>query len=531
MRYFISIILILFLLTSLGCVPNSNPRKGKKIISDFLKSNTVDTNICSLYTRLEEEVCYANCPDGTHVGTDSEINDEIDLLVQNNPDKSDLRNELANIVSLANGICIENAITRPTNQVWIKNNFCGCLNGKAFIMNNCEGFCAAKNDHAPTLYASVDLGTDILLNDKLGNLHNWCKKEIDDGHVAPDCVLELFDGENTWSVQMNIPAGADNFTADLSLLAMDKTYRAQIKEVTSQAKSDYIQLRRMPEENITDQTPLKMTPVSQYTCISRSGVIQDGDNFYENATKLHYFFPSGELPAPLPPENDFLFCHDINIHGSNDGPTIPRLELVPNSYALWNKTDTRFYDANNDGKLDINKEIEDELNDGSTINLFQPMSYNTSPYSGQQLLGYYMQSWIGDNGRPFCPGQTNYDSGIPIFSILKTKVGIDTEAVWIAKREPSDLTSAPDDYIFIRETVLKKIWFYVENGILHPHNDETSMNKTIMFFHPFDENAPLTRKSDQYVYTVFHQENSDSLAPRTKIVAADKRLGCIPKLD
>ena len=101
------------------------------------------------------------------------------------------------------------------------------------------------------------------------------------------------------------------------------------------------------------------------------------------------------------------------------------------------------------------------------------------------IVGYFMIPFINTTtGEGFCPKQENYNGNDPLFRVLKDYIGVDTEGVYLAERESLAVTNdsgipeeARQDILIIRETLLKKIWFYYENN-QHLEPDEiTSTNK------------------------------------------------------
>ena len=179
-----------------------------------------------------------------------------------------------------------------------------------------------------------------------------------------------------------------------------------------------------------------------------------------------------------------------------------------------------------------------------------------------------MLPWIdADTQQAFCPHQAHYTSGQPIFKILRELVGTDTEGLWIARRDPETLLDsngnpydAPNDWIFIREGILKKIWFYVEGQQHLIPNQRALSSKSIQFYWPAGEVcrspastwneqtqqwcitnestgqssccAPYIRTPNQRLYTITYDESTVDLTKlRTAIGAPDKRVGCIPAIN
>ena len=155
-----------------------------------------------------------------------------------------------------------------------------------------------------------------------------------------------------------------------------------------------------------------------------------------------------------------------------------------------------------------------------------------------------MVPWINPvTGRGFCPKQADYNGTDPVFKILKDMVGVDTEGIYAAIKQPELLTlgngtsvQAPDAFLFIRENLLKKIWFYTENNQILIPNDITAGQKTIHFYWPADIQDPYTKKDYQRIFTIrsasdLANGNANSLDIPSTVTPSDKRLGCIPALD
>ena len=141
-------------------------------------------------------------------------------------------------------------------------------------------------------------------------------------------------------------------------------------EKTSGAQSTAFQIRRVNPppsssnngyfdiDSLYNLGPLQMIPISQYSCITRSGQTTDEGSFYKSAARVHYYFPSINAPAALAPGSNFLICHDTQTYGENDSTAYPRLELNPHIFTFWSYNDIRFFDQNQNSKLDINDILE-----------------------------------------------------------------------------------------------------------------------------------------------------------------------------
>lgn len=551
----IKILLCIFALTLVSCMSDGG-RKGRPLIKDFSIAAGAGVNCTESY-RISDATCQTSCPAViTHVASDAQRASTLTDVNNNTDLTADQKKEI--IAEFSNAeLCLEGSgVVRPDNAIFIKKDFCSCVGGKRDIVNNCDQFCADTADTAATLHGSVTLGPEVALNDQLGTLFNWCTAEINE-QTGPFCVLEVFDGTSTEQLTINIPAGSNTFTANISSLAFKKTYVAKIVEVGSgsNVSSNSFQLFRIPQDdgNTAINSPLKILPTSMYTCLFRDGT-QGADVVFENAAKVHFFFASNSTPPPMPANNVFDICHDVNTYGKIDTPLIPRLKLIPQHLALWDFSDIRFADAgpngSPDGEPDINKIIEDRLLNeyGETrkIGLFGLLPWPNYPLAeNNPNLGFIMQAFIDpQSGRGFCPGQAEYNGarGDNLFRVLKEIVGVDTEGLFMSEREPIIIPNgdgtfrlAPNDYLLIREGLLKKIWFYFENGLHLVPDEVTSSSKTIHFYWPPDAANPYVKKSFQKTYTVRAPEDLGQSGAtsglNTSIRPPDKRFACIPSID
>ena len=517
------LLLVVMAFLSASCIDNG--RSGLPRIKDFSKSSGATSELCTQFVNdtdvinADTTACLQTCEEGSHLGDQSEL-DALEAEITGSGVSTETITFLTEIVSAAAGICFVDEIVRPTGQIFINRDFCSCLNAKPDIINNCDAFCASKTDSTPVLFASVTLGPEIELNSELQDLNGWCKNEITGSNqTAPSCVLEVWDGSATQNLNINTSSGSNSFTANIANLPLNTTFIAKIKETSSGATSNEFQIRRI-EPEVDDgtgtTTPLKIMPVSQYTCINRTGTcgaLSDPNEIFLCGFREYYYFPSNSTPLPMPPGSHFLLCHDTQF-GLDDSPLFPRLELIPQHFSVWSQSDIRFADQDQDGSPDINKMIQDRLlseyNVQRTINIFglfnwpnRPAVDNSTPTAPN--VGFYMQPWVdGITGRGFCPTQVNYNSTDPTFKILKETVGVDTEGIYLAIKQPDASTGTQQGpgLMIIRENLLHQIWFYYENGQHFVPDEITSTQKTIMYYWPPDPIDPYVRKSTQMIYII-----------------------------
>jgi hypothetical protein len=460
---------------------------------------------------------------------------------------------------------------RPDGAVIIQSDFCGCQAGKAITIGNCDAICTSKQnstDNTETLFFNVALTEEITLND-FEDLSGWCSNTIIDPNTqAPvsnnvECKMEVKNEEG--SVIMNIPfeavPGTNAQSINISGIDADSTYRFTLFENSSAARSTTFQVRKENKnENNTQSGPLMLMPVSQYTCIFRSQSVFDentGELIITDVNRFHFYFNSETRPEPLQAATtSTVYCHDIEKFSTPVAS--PLLEETSGSYTLWNKNDPRFYDLNEintPGKIDIDEIIyEKVLLQGAVLaaapSLFMPIKWPNQIDDGDSQagsgdtqtltpvtkdLGYAMRPFLdNDTYKSYCPTQVHYYSTNPIFKALRDIIG-DTEALYAAKQDNVL------DYLLVRESVLEKIWFYIEGGQNIKPTSDTIQGKKIQFYWPPEPASPHIKKSHQRVYTVtaasdlsadnaVESDVSNSDAVRTNYPTHDKRIACIPVL-
>lgn len=544
----------LILITS--CV-SENPRSSKLIE----KFGTAVEESCSTYYDVSSLSCRQNsCATGTHEATADEItqvNEELEELLQNEDLTQDEYDEIIANVESAKVICVDGSgILRPDGEVKISGDLCACKNGLPASINGCETTCASKTATANiTLFGKVSLGPSILLNKELGNLYNWCNNEITGSDfTGPGCKLEFSDGDNTDYAEINIPVGGNTFTVDLSTTSMkqNQTYIIKIVETESgsaaSSNTKQIHLKEYEEEDTSPTGPLNVSPVSQYSCILRQiSTAPNGDISYVTIAKQHYYFASGNTPPSLPDDTPRYVCHDVQTYGEDDSILYPRFELTQ-PFVMWTQDDTRFNDSDSDGVIDVNERITEDykvatgkVNDASVeLELFSVFPWNSIPQidgwkgSTQANIGLIMIPFVNGQNLAECPKQSDYIGDNPLYNVIGDYVGVDTEGLYMAESEPYQDSQGNTiiDIIMIKESDLKRTWFYYEDGKFLVPDTTTSRTKTIHFFYPLDKNAPYIQKASQVLYTVRYPDEIGTDGVSTGLVTGnrppDNRFACIP---
>lgn len=463
---------------------------------------------------------------------------------------------------------VEVELIRPDGAINfnINNNFCACQDGVSVLLNNCDSFCEDKNTNGEErLYFSFSVSDEITLNDQLQTVGGWCNNPYGES-LVPNCTLEIRSEDGLESpITFDSASNTNSFTANISTLSYNKTYLITLIENETGASSDTTQIRKVSDNSSPTVSPLEITPIIQYSCIQRSTAIDEdtGDYYYESAMRFHFLFTEKTRPDPIPSTVATLFCHDINTYGTRDDSIYPRLEETPGTFSLWNLFDARFYDLDANGVNDIDEIIEQKVEEqgvslSTTPELFVEFPAISISFDDEdsgnsntgESLGFFMVPFRDENNLSFCPNSTHYYSSNAIFVALRDIIGTDTEAIYIAKRDPETITEngqevqAQDDNIIVRETDIKKVWFYFNNGVpTEPTNDNTLRNKKIYFYYPYDFNNPYIKKSTQRTYSIISASDastqtgetglnsgtSSSSGSRTEYPAHDNRIGCVPK--
>jgi hypothetical protein len=146
------------------------------------------------------------------------------------------------------------SVERPDLNIGVKLNFI-CKDGKSLSGRKYRSFCKRNsNTDDYELFVLFDLNEDVLLHSQLmnqkhmslGNLQNWCSKEIIDPVTGtartanPYCVLEVAEKGSGNTGLISIPSlkGDSNFiNVNISALDSTKTYYAHLKEISSGVRS------------------------------------------------------------------------------------------------------------------------------------------------------------------------------------------------------------------------------------------------------------------------------------------------------
>jgi hypothetical protein len=456
--------------------------------------------------------------------------------------------------------------TRPNNAVFFRDDFCICKDGKAVSLGNCASFCTGRSVGEETFFANFQVGPEVSLS-TLGNLHGWCTKHLPhelDGR-NPKCVLEFKDDNgNVEAIDALPPAGTNSLrTLVTNRLAEDRTYVVTLMEETSGARSNSIQLVKYSQDvGFPVLGPLKNVPVNQYTCIFRTSEEDPntGDLYWTHAYRLHFYFIPRIPPFAIPPGAGNLFCHDIFTYGMIDNEQFPRLELRPGVFNLWDLTDPRFFDTNNNRIEDITEIIAQKTKHfgggdiPTSTKFFIPFRWPGSPTINKeagndnvaQTLGRYMAPWIDRNNyRSYCLNNTHYYSDVPLFRAMRDVIGVETEGIYVGVKRPEVVVGSngssiqgPEDIILIREQDLKRVWYYLDANMVPRAPTEENVNNVQTYFnYPLNFNSPFIMTSNQRRYWVkgahelqgVEQGGATDNGGVSQLHPHDRKIGCVPR--
>lgn len=490
---------------------------------------------------------------------------------------------------------------RPDGAVSFKSDYCGCNNTKNILVPEptCNNFCATKNTNGEDrLYVNFTVTEAISLDPALVDTKGWCFNDVGTQVPGP-CRLEAkvqVDSDTINTVNIAVKGGSGNSfffnISDSTGIVKDKTYVLTLVEPTSGAKSNSIQIRK-PSDFSSDGSlgPLKVQPISQYACILRTVNTETSSSnvttasYYLYASLLHFYFIEAYRPDPLPAGTTNIICHNASQNGVNDSAQFDRLFEQQNAYAMWNTQDVRLQDMDSDGRPDVEKTIGTKIAAyGGTVTstkFFAKLTNSSGPTTNSAgnstnagiALGWYMRYFVNTtngNSLAVCPTATEYTGTSPAFKALGDVLQVDTEAVYLARREALTYTKTvtsgsstttttycqKDDIIITREHDMKRVWFYYKNGVpTRPPMDANGnitdagkiliANQKMYFYYPYNFNAPTTKGADQRSYQVVDPSNtvspnctfegsSSSTNPtndttlNSTLTAHDKRFGCIP---
>jgi hypothetical protein len=423
---------------------------------------------------------------------------------------------------------------RPDMAFSFKENTCVCRNDKAVSKGDCANVCRGKNTKgADVLFADFSVSS-VLANSSLKNVKNWCYKYIFGDLSFPKCVVEVTDADGNKSQLSSFSfPGNNSLSVDVSSLDDDQNYWFRLVETSSGANSIPYELYIFDPIGY----PLKTSNLSQYSCYPREA---------KDLRVNFYFGP--HAPSALK-GNETIVCHDAAKYGEHDGANIPRLGLLSPVASLWNSNNSLFFDSNGDGVLDINEVVVKmvEENGGEIKKNLRLFGVLSGPGTKEQnleagnaeydRLGFLMSYWVDTKTfHSFCPSEKDYASGAPLYKAMKSILSKGTEGIYLADRSESEVRS----HLFIRESDLRAVWFYNNNGVPTRPSEDQVQFQTIYFYHPLNKENPLEKQPHQKMFRVraaseitTTMTTLQAFTPNTGEMISypshDRKLGCIPK--
>ena len=565
---FVTAVLCAVMLFS-SCVVDSTGSKEKSQGGISERDDETTSSACQNYYDFDNDICLSTrCNDFTHEGTEEELTAKATEITNSNLSDAD-KETLLTQLNEATAVCLAGSgVLRPDQEVYINGkNLCVCKNGKPHILKECEATCNGKpNTVNAVLYGVTTLSSNVLIN--FGSLDGWCNNEItNSSNSGPSCSLKITseDGSSD-DLTVAVAANSNNFSATVEpSLTIDTNYIISIKENASGSESvaEQIRLAEYIDPDLNPNLgPLAWTPITRYACLFRSAEVSNNIPSFISYARQHYYFTEQEKPVHILPNRPLIRCHEGFTDGGgskdNDDPLYERLSQESVSFALWSNNDSRLRDKDLDGQVDLNLEIVTEYEtltgQSNSGDRFFPFSWRIRPPDGhpsaalEASLGFILRPYVveSENFRGECPTQAHFQSSNTEYQLLGEYIQTDTEGIYMAESDAfvsevvgADGTSTEDiitDVMLIKESDLKAIDFYEENGQRFPPNELGIGNKTIHFFFPFDKTTPLLKKDYQKRYTIkFPDEiNRDDTTVddgiKEGIEPSDKRFGCIPKI-
>lgn len=544
--------LLLTIFFAIGCVGQGTSGTRSKSIDFSVKSTTTSQSCSSTqYITFSDDLtsysCSDKCDTGYHEATATELTNFKDTTTDTT---------VLSLLSSAKAMCIDDSKSlRPSGEVYVSSDFCSCLNGKSDIINDCDTYCASvTSTTTPTLYGNVTLGSLVASNSSFGNLYNWCNAQLASDATSPQCTLTAWDGTNTVeNIPVTITKNSNSFKADISTLAYNTTYVVKLIESKSgsNAVSTEFQVRRVKQSTSSETTTgaLKISPISQYSCITYGGSVDSSGNVTRTShARVFYYFPANETPAPIPQTSvtgqSTIVCHDEISNPGTDNALYPRLELIPSHITMWDKTEPRFVKTNSVMAINttIQNRLLEEYSISQTVDIFSLINYPNRPAVGTTTTtaiaqGLIMVPFINTTtSKAYCPTSEHYNGTQPLFRVMKDYMG-DTEGLYLGEKEAElvqDGTSYKTVYgtMFVNETVLLNYGFYVQNGVKIKANADNLHNKTIYYYWPVNDSMDPLQQGDRKLFTVRYSDQLNGNSPTglsTSVRPSDKRIGCIPK--
>ncbi len=424
---------------------------------------------------------------------------------------------------------------RPDQAFSFKDNSCVCRDDRPVSKGDCVEVCRGKNSKGvDTLYADF-LVSSVLASSSLKTAKNWCYKYLVGDSAFPKCNLEATDSRGNKTVLPNFSFSKDNsLKVDVSVLPDDEEYSFQLVETTSKKVSVPHGIYIFDPVGI----PLKTRELSQFACIPRA----------DKNLRSHFYFSVPWLPSPLT-GSESLVCHDVAKYGERDSAEFPRYDLLPTAGLLWNQANFLFFDNDGDGVLDINELVIKKVKENSgtiksSVRLFglltSPGTRELNREAGNESfdhLGFVMSYFVdGTTFRSSCPSEADYATGSPLMKVMKEIFVRGTEGIYVADRSENEIR----DSLLIRESDLRPVWFYLNNGVPTKPTEENVTFQPVFFHYPVNKANPYVKGPNQKTYRVRSVQEVGNLTTLQAFMTStgemisypshDRKIACIPKI-
>lgn len=168
---------------------------------------------------------------------------------------------------------------RPNGVVKMKSDVCVCQDGVSLGLGDCSSFCVTKNTNgSEVLFVTADFSP----TKDFKNTEQWCTKKGVFEMKKPYCVLEVR-MEDGSVVEVEAGAEKNSIRANVSTITYDKPFIATLKEVTTPATSNSIQV--LKQENM-EGLPLEVSVYNDFNLWSDKNRLFD-DNDGNGAHDIH----------------------------------------------------------------------------------------------------------------------------------------------------------------------------------------------------------------------------------------------------
>lgn len=269
---------------------------------------------------------------------------------------------------------------------------------------------------------------------------------------------------------------------------------------------------------------ISIEPINQYRCSIKELIFGE----YSEKNAYYYYLPRFNFPA-IPAHDNETACHDKKRYGELDSQRIPRLDERKNFINLWSSFDPMFYDNDGDSIPDLNNYLFRLVGDRDVLSkkYFERLNL-PSPLEEDKFFssGYFMYPWDdAKTKKSFCLTNKHYRGSNSLYRAFGKIIQRETEGLYVGR----SLDGERKNYIYIKESQLKKVSFYFRNNIPTPPTENNVSSVSVYFNYPFDYDDPYSLKSYQTTFRVIASHEDINLPSNPGYPTHDRRIGCIPR--